>query len=648
MKRRKSILCPAHRALFHSLLILAAIPTGGRAGDITVGEWTTKFVGVDIAAGQLAAPEAGEVIQQVLCVRVDLSNPEVKLFTTPKCTDCTGDTRAENTSRFLERNDLQVAVNGGFYSSSGGGGLVNIPLGTAQDVFGLAISEGAVVSPADNADYRATLLFTSNNVATFLPNAASPDTTGIYTAISGNRPLLIDGVNANTPNPGDRDPRTALGISPDRRYLYLLTVDGRQSDRLGLTGWSAGADWYETGEWLRRFGAWDAINVDGGGSTTMVVADTNCGAFRTNRSSFVAATPTRVERIVGHNFGVRAPRIESESKRSVVTPGTTTATITWQTDFPASTQVEYGTNAAYGQTTPRDGQLVRHHVATLTGLAADSSYHFRVVSESGGQSFTEGCRFNTLKGVETSEIFGLTKEWRYTTNNMDGLNWKSEDYDDSGWSGPGPGLFYVQEPSAEVAPRNTPLPPNSGTPPRTYYFRTRFNFTNQTAGLSLLFLSHIDDGAVFYLNGAEIMRIRMASGPVANNTLATNVPCTSFQQSGDARTVCPDLNVVSGSTVANNIVRGENVLAVELHNSTGSDLVFGTALSEVLPIATSPTLNLISEGDQLTLFWNGEGFVLQESTDLGSPQNWSDVQGPVTTSPFRVTRGASNFYRLRN
>ena len=47
-----------------------------------------------------------------------------------------------------------------------------------------------------------------------------------------------------------------------------------------------------------------------------------------------------------------------------------------------------------------------------------------------------------------------------------------------------------------------------------------------------------------------------------------------------------------------------------------------------------------------TLFWNGEGFTLQRSTDLGSPGDWSDVAG-ATQSPVTVTNSASTYYRLR-
>jgi exopolysaccharide biosynthesis protein len=58
-------------------------------------------------------------------------------------------------------------------------------------------------------------------------------------------------------------PRTAVGVSANGRYVYLITIDGRQP------GFSDGATLFETAEWLRRFGAYQGLNLDGGGSTTM-------------------------------------------------------------------------------------------------------------------------------------------------------------------------------------------------------------------------------------------------------------------------------------------------------------------------------------------------------------------------------------------
>ena len=62
-----------------------------------------------------------------------------------------------------------------------------------------------------------------------------------------------------------RHPRTMFGIDRDG-YAWLVTVDGRQPDT------SAGMSLVELQRLARRIGLTDAINLDGGGSTTMVIA----------------------------------------------------------------------------------------------------------------------------------------------------------------------------------------------------------------------------------------------------------------------------------------------------------------------------------------------------------------------------------------
>lgn len=57
------------------------------------------------------------------------------------------------------------------------------------------------------------------------------------------------------------------------------------------------------------------------------------------------------------------------------------ATITWETGEPATSQVEHGTTAAYGSSTPLDEELTTHHSVTLTGLAPDTTHHFSVKSQ---------------------------------------------------------------------------------------------------------------------------------------------------------------------------------------------------------------------------------------------------------------------------
>ena len=61
-----------------------------------------------------------------------------------------------------------------------------------------------------------------------------------------------------------RNPRTLAGVTADGK-LKLVAVDGR------APGYSAGLSFEEGAAVMRALGARDAVNLDGGGSTTMTV-----------------------------------------------------------------------------------------------------------------------------------------------------------------------------------------------------------------------------------------------------------------------------------------------------------------------------------------------------------------------------------------
>ena len=72
----------------------------------------------------------------------------------------------------------------------------------------------------------------------------------------------------------------------------------------------------------------------------------------------------------------------------------TSVTVSWVTNAPASSQVEYGTTSSYGTTTVLDATMVTTHQVTISGLKAGTLYHFRVQSSdttgscvSGDQTF---------------------------------------------------------------------------------------------------------------------------------------------------------------------------------------------------------------------------------------------------------------------
>src|SRR4029453_3439574 len=181
--------------------------------------------------------------------------------------------------------------------------------GTPGRVEGLVISEGRLVSAQTRSnDSLSAMLFTTNNQPYFVyVNWPATNTNGIFNAVSGTYPLLSNGVNiayeytnAVLDTIHRRQPRTAFGLSEDNRYLTLMTIDGRQDGSVGALD-------YETADFLLLFGAWNGMNMDGGGSTTLVKVN-ECGEpvdINQNSFQFAVGRPGS-QRSIGCNFGAQA------------------------------------------------------------------------------------------------------------------------------------------------------------------------------------------------------------------------------------------------------------------------------------------------------------------------------------------------------
>lgn len=97
---------------------------------------------------------------------------------------------------------------------------------------------------------------------------SSVDLDGIETAFGGGGKLLVDGkiTTANSIVASGRQPRTAFGVSKDGSTAIFMVVDGR-GDSIGATHW-------EMGLLMQEYGAYEAMHLDGGGSSTMAVKTT--------------------------------------------------------------------------------------------------------------------------------------------------------------------------------------------------------------------------------------------------------------------------------------------------------------------------------------------------------------------------------------
>lgn len=231
------------------------------------------------------APPLADRPMRVHVLEIDLRRPGVRMTATPPDRSAGLEYRAQTVSRFLAAQGLQAAVNGGYFLPFKGGspgGDDYVPkAGDGVNVSGASWGQGRQASPVEldpadtlNFDARVTaVLCIDDGVrASILDGQVCP--AGTEDSISAGPRLMRNGAAEpadpnRPPAAGDRTagaPRTAVGVSRDGRRVWLAVVDGRQP------GVSEGASTQELKQLFVALGAHDALNLDGGGSSAMVVA----------------------------------------------------------------------------------------------------------------------------------------------------------------------------------------------------------------------------------------------------------------------------------------------------------------------------------------------------------------------------------------
>ena len=213
-------------------------------------------------------------------------------------------------------------------------------------------------------------------------------------------------------------------------------------------------------------------------------------------------------------------------------------------------EVHYGTDSDWPAGADGSGvSLAKKH----PNLAGQPAENWTVSRQMGGTpgtaNFIVGAAVPPLTGA-TTEVIPLAASWRFNDAGVDlGAEWRHLAYDDSAWAA-GPAIFFAED-APLPGPKNTPLTPGRNT----YYFRTVFPFAGDPAMSLFKIRTVLDDGAVVYLNGAEVGRVNMPTGAVSYSTMAlTAVPNAAWAG--------------PFSIASSNLLVGQNVLAVELHQTT--------------------------------------------------------------------------------
>ncbi len=232
-------------------------------------------------------------------IQVDLRADGLEFFTTPNDDIDDHEFSARTVEQFVDEFDLQLGINADFFQPWKDNGPFNYYPhdGEGVDVRGIAYSLGEQTSDGYmSPEHTKTVYISSDNRVVF-ESVESP-----YNAVSGNI-MLIEHGEVQTFQPDNSylqkpHPRTAIGLSEDENTLIIVVVDGRQPN------YSVGATMPELAQVMLDYGAYRALNLDGGGSSVLVIADEH-GNPITLSSPIHNGIPGRLRPIANH-LGIRA------------------------------------------------------------------------------------------------------------------------------------------------------------------------------------------------------------------------------------------------------------------------------------------------------------------------------------------------------
>lgn len=250
------------------------------------GDWKPLFRGVDGLNLKASSPR----VMKGYAVRIAFETPGIEFVSTPDNGDRPQEVDSARTSTFLKQQKCQLAINAGAF------GPVSDFEGASQDIQGLHIHNGRLVSPWQM--HRDAVVIDKKNAARIIRESPD-DLSDIQTAVSGFQVLLWEGEVLRGGD--DLHPRTALGLSEDGKTMYWLVIDGRQP------GYSEGAKTRETAQILKDLGAYNGINLDGGGSSTLAIEEKEGRVKLINRP--VHRGIPGLERPSASHLGVRAERL---------------------------------------------------------------------------------------------------------------------------------------------------------------------------------------------------------------------------------------------------------------------------------------------------------------------------------------------------
>jgi serine/threonine protein kinase len=186
---------------------------------------------------------------------------------------------------------------------------------------------------------------------------------------------------------------------------------------------------------------------------------------------------------------------------------------------------------------------------------------------------------HALRMQKNAVFVSARQTWKYKDDGSDlGMAWVDNSYDDSQWKSGQAELGYGHDDETTIVE----FGPDPANKYPTTYFRTTFTIDDIT-GLSIVKLKLLrDDGAIVYINGAEVLRENMPSGPVDHRTYAIKSKESPFRDHAISKAA---------------FVEGKNTIAIEIHQwrPGSSDISFDAELAARFRGASETEANQIAD-----------------------------------------------------
>jgi len=350
---------------------------------------------------------------------------------------------------------------------------------------------------------------------------------------------------------------------------------------------------------------------------TLVAAESNAGPFYVVASNIVGVTTSSVATLfLSYSNIVVNPALPADTTVNIGATVNLTASVT----SGSKPRVQWFLG---------DVPLLNATNLTLTFSnvsQAQIGYYQAMVYNPVSTNWSHGALLNVARPPFT--LAGTNQIWTFNDKGVDlGTTWTASNYNTATWSN-GPALLGFKFENGAYLAADAAAPAGFGTfrtrmaktnaasggnNLTTYYLRTMFTNDGSWSlpGMTMTMSNLLDDGAIIYLNGTEILRTNLPAGPITYQTWAP------LALNADHWIVNP--------VPLNLLVPGVNVIAVELHQSTATSsdidwlslVTCNYAAPSALTITNQPDDIVVPEGQNAT-------FVVGASTS--AQYMWADYQ----------------------